>query len=55
MPRTNIDRDRDDATADLVAIEESFGVLRNEPIDIDRHDGERGAHLERIAACACGF
>jgi hypothetical protein len=41
---------RDDVTADLAAIEESFGVLHNEPIVIDRQDGERGAHLKRIAA-----
>lgn len=41
----------DDLAADLVAIDASFGVLRGEQmeIDIDRADGQRGAHLRRIS------
>jgi metal-responsive CopG/Arc/MetJ family transcriptional regulator len=40
----------DDLRSDLAAISEAFGVLRDEPVDVDRSDGARGAHLERIAA-----
>jgi len=40
----------DDLRADLAAVDESFGVLRDEPVDVDRSDGARGAHLARIAA-----
>ena len=40
----------DDLRADLAAIDGAFGALRDEPIDIDRADGARAAHLERIAA-----
>jgi metal-responsive CopG/Arc/MetJ family transcriptional regulator len=40
----------DDLTADLAAISQAFGVLRDEPVDVDRLDGARGAHLEQIAA-----
>jgi hypothetical protein len=39
----------DDLTAGLAAIDGSFGVLRDEDLDIDRSDGERSAHLERIS------
>jgi len=35
--------------ADLAAIDGSFGVL-DDPFSIDRSDGARGAHLERLAA-----
>jgi hypothetical protein len=40
----------DDLRSDLSAISGAFGVLRDEPINVDRSDGARGAHLERIAA-----
>ena len=40
----------DDLSSDLAAITEAFGALRDEPFDIDRSDGARGTHLERIAA-----
>jgi plasmid stability protein len=41
----------DDLTHDLAAIEASFGVLREGEldIDVDRADGQRGAHLRRIS------
>ncbi len=39
----------DRLSADLAAIEESFGVLDDEEIVLDRTDGARGAHLGRIA------
>lgn len=39
----------DRLTADLAAITDSFGVLGGEEIVVDRSDGARGAHLERIA------
>jgi plasmid stability protein len=38
----------EDLGEDLAAIDVSFGALREVDIDIDRTDGERGAHLERI-------
>lgn len=44
-----LDNDVDDLRADLAAITESFGVLSDEPIDLDRADGARAAHLDRIA------
>jgi Ribbon-helix-helix protein, copG family len=44
-----LDNDVDDLRADLAAIAESFGVLSDEPIDLDRADGARAAHLDRIA------
>lgn len=40
----------DDLQSDLAAITESFGALRDEPFEIDRSAGARGAHLDRIAA-----
>ena len=51
--RAALDRALDDGgsellDADLAAIESSFGVLTDE-FSIDRHDGEREAHLRRIA------
>ena len=51
--RQALDRALDDGQgdlldADLAAIEGSFGVLDDE-LSIDRSDGARGAHLERIA------
>lgn len=41
----------DDLTADLAAVDVSFGALRDDEldVDIDRADGQRGAHLRRIA------
>ena len=44
-----LDNDVDDLRADLAAIAGSFGVLSSEPIDLDRADGARAAHLDRIA------
>jgi metal-responsive CopG/Arc/MetJ family transcriptional regulator len=35
--------------ADLAAIDASFSVLADVEIELDRADGARGAHLERIA------
>jgi len=40
----------DDLQSDLAAIDEAFGALRDEGVDLDRTDGARAAHLERIAA-----
>lgn len=47
-----VDRAMDDGQSDLLdtdlaAIEDSFGVLDAES-SLDRADGARGAHLERI-------
>jgi metal-responsive CopG/Arc/MetJ family transcriptional regulator len=39
----------DRLTADLAAISGSFGALVDEEIVVDRGDGARGAHLERVA------
>ncbi|HEY2765229.1 MAG TPA: ribbon-helix-helix protein, CopG family [Pseudonocardiaceae bacterium] len=39
----------DDLADDLSAIDVSFGALREVEIDIDRADGQRGAHLDRIS------
>jgi plasmid stability protein len=41
----------DDLIADLAAVDASFGVLRDDEldVDIDRADGQRGAHLRRIS------
>jgi plasmid stability protein len=39
----------EDLAEDLVAIDVSFGTLGEADIDMDRTDGERGAHLERIS------
>jgi hypothetical protein len=43
--------DLDDLTADLAAVDASFGALRDDEldVDIDRADGQRGAHLRRIS------
>ncbi len=38
----------EDLADDLAAIDMSFGVLRDVEIDIDRSDGQRGEHLERV-------
>lgn len=35
--------------ADVAAIDASFGLLADVEIELDRGDGARGAHLERIA------
>lgn len=40
----------DDLQSDLAAIDAAFGALRDEDVDLDRTDGARAAHLERIAA-----
>jgi hypothetical protein len=39
----------DPLAADLAAIEDSFGALGGGALSLDRGDGARGAHLERIA------
>lgn len=39
----------DDLGAGLAAIDASFGVLADEDLDLDRSDGARGAHLERVS------
>lgn len=39
----------DRLAADLAAITASFGALGDEDIVVDRSDGARGAHLERVA------
>jgi metal-responsive CopG/Arc/MetJ family transcriptional regulator len=44
-----LDSDSDRLGADLVAIDMSFGLLSDVEIELDRADGARGAHLERIA------
>jgi hypothetical protein len=40
--------DSDRLGADLAAIDMSFGLLTDVEIELDRTDGARGAHLERI-------
>ncbi len=42
-------RDATDLDADLAAIQDSFGVLRDEDISFVRAPDERAAHLERVA------
>jgi len=39
----------EDLAEDLAAIDVSFGALRGVEINVDRADGERGAHLDRIS------
>ena len=39
----------EDLAEDLAAIDASFGALREVDLDLDRTDGQRGAHLERIS------
>lgn len=39
----------EDLAEDLAAIDVSFGALRGRAVDIDRADGQRGAHLDRIS------
>jgi plasmid stability protein len=39
----------EDLADDLAAIDASFGTLRRDEIELDRADGERGAHLRRIS------
>lgn len=41
----------DDLADDVAAIEASFGAARDDEIDldVDRADGQRGAHLRRIS------
>ena len=39
----------DRLSADVAAIDESFGMLADAEIELDRADGARGAHLERVA------
>lgn len=39
----------EDVTHDLAVIESAFGVLAGTTVDVDRSDGARGAHLERVA------
>lgn len=39
----------EDLADDLAAIDVSFGALRDVEIDVDRADGERGVHLDRIS------
>jgi len=38
-----------DLEADLAAIRESFGVLRDEELDVARGPDERSRHLDRVA------
>ncbi|MGH3980849.1 MAG: ribbon-helix-helix protein, CopG family [Pseudonocardiaceae bacterium] len=40
--------DSDDLAEDLAAIDASFGALSDVEVDLDRSDGRRGAHLDRI-------
>lgn len=40
----------DDLDTDLTAIEGSFGALSGTDLALDRADGARGAHLERISS-----
>ena len=42
--------DADDLEADLSAIRESFGVLRDEDVPLVRGPDERARHLERVAS-----
>lgn len=39
----------EDLADDLGAIDVSFGALRDMEIDVDRADGHRGRHLDRIS------
>ena len=39
----------DRPSADVDAIDASFGLLADEAIELDRSDGTRGAHLKQIA------
>ncbi|MGH3907511.1 MAG: ribbon-helix-helix protein, CopG family [Pseudonocardiaceae bacterium] len=39
----------EDLADDLAAIDVSFGALREVEIDVDRADGQRGVHLDRIS------
>jgi hypothetical protein len=39
----------DRLSADVAAIDASFGMLADAEIELDRADGARGAHLERVA------
>ena len=39
----------EDLADDLGAIDVSFGALRGVEIDVDRADGQRGVHLDRIS------
>ncbi|MGL4175364.1 MAG: CopG family transcriptional regulator [Dermatophilaceae bacterium] len=39
----------DRAASDLAALAGSFGALRDDVVEVDRGDGARGAHLDRIA------
>ena len=45
--------DSDRLGADLAAIDMSFGLLADVEIELDRTDGARGAHLDRIAGGTC--
>lgn len=53
LVRQTLDRalhgESDRWSEDLAAITGSFGVLADEKVALDRGDGARGAHLERIA------
>lgn len=40
--------DSQDLSQDLAAIQASFGALRDIAVDIDRSNGQRRAHLDRI-------
>ena len=40
----------DRLSADVAAIDASFGLLADVEIELDRSYGARGAHLERIAS-----
>ncbi|MDQ3579669.1 MAG: ribbon-helix-helix domain-containing protein [Actinomycetota bacterium] len=40
--------DQERLAADLAAIDESFGVLAGEHLELDRGDDDRAAHLDRV-------
>ena len=42
--------DQERLAGDLAAIEESFGALAGESLELDRADGDRVAHLEHVAS-----
>lgn len=47
---TGISAGAADLDADLAAIQESFGVLGDEDIPLDRGPDERARHLDRVAS-----
>ena len=41
--------DPDRTAAELAAVTDSFGALPGDEVTLDRRDGARGAHLDRVA------